>query len=254
MSTTLIDGIEFYYEKYGNKGKKVLLLHGWGTSHELMAFIGESLKKHFIVYNIDFPGFGHSSEPPVAWDTEDYAAFLYDFCQKQKINEPIIIAHSFGCRVALRYAHKHPVRKMVLTGAAGIRDQRGLDYYLKVYSYKAAKKLFSIGPLRKYKEQLQQNVGSEDYRNSSGVMRETFVKVVNEDVTEILPEIDVETLLVYGENDDATPVEKGKRMEKLMPNAALVIFENDDHYAYIHQAQRFNLVLDAFLRSEYAEK
>jgi hypothetical protein len=36
-----------------------------------------------------------------------------------------------------------------------------------------------------------------------------------------------------------------------MPDAALVIFENDDHYAYIHQAQRFLLVLDAFLRSDY---
>ena len=254
MSTVLIDDIELYYEKYGNKGKKVLLLHGWGTSSEYMAFIGEYLKKHFIVYNIDFPGFGKTPEPPKAWDTNDYAAFIYAFTQKMKIAEPIIIAHSFGCRVAIRYAYRHPVRKMALTGAAGIRDKRGLDYYLKVYSYKAAKKVLSIGPLQKYRDELQKNAGSEDYRNSSGIMRETFVKVVNEDLTEILPEISVETLLVYGENDEATPVEKGRLMEKLMPDAALVIFENDDHYAYLHQAQRFNLVLDAFLRSEYADQ
>ncbi|MBQ2509289.1 MAG: alpha/beta hydrolase, partial [Erysipelotrichaceae bacterium] len=74
---------------------------------------------------------------------------------------------------------------------------------------------------------------------------------VNDDLKDILPEIDTETLLVFGENDEATPVEKGRMMEKLMPDAALVIFENDDHYAYIHQAQRFLLVLDAFLRSDY---
>ena len=117
-----------------------------------------------------------------------------------------------------------------------------------------AKKILGIGPLRKYRDILQKNAGSEDYRNSSGVMRETFVKVVNEDVKDILPEIDVETLLVYGENDDATPLRQGKLIEKLMPDATLVVFENDDHYAYIHQPQRFCLVLDAFLRSEYAEK
>ena len=140
---------------------------------------------------------------------------------------------------------------MVLTGAAGIRDKRGLDYYAKVYSYKLGKKILSLKPFEKYRDSLTKNAGSEDYRNSSGVMRQTFVKVVNEDLKDLLPSIKAETLLVFGENDEATPVEKGKMMEKLMPDAALVIFENDDHYAYIHQAQRFLLVLDAFLRSDY---
>lgn len=251
MSTVNINGIDLYYEKSGNKGRKVLLLHGWGQNTRMMAFIGDFLKSHFIVYNIDFPGFGNSGEPDKPWDSNDYMEFLHDFCVKKKIDNPIFIAHSFGCRVALRYAHKYGAYKMVLTGAAGIRDDRGIDYYLKVYSYKAAKKLLSLKPLQKYKNVFTKNVGSEDYRNASGVMRQTLVKVVNEDLTDILPEIKAETLLVFGENDDATPVSKGKKMEELMPDAALVIFENDDHYAYIHQAQRFNMVLDAFLRSDY---
>ena len=82
-------------------------------------------------------------------------------------------------------------------------------------------------------------------------MRSTFVKIVNEDLKPLLKDIDAETLLVFGEKDDVTPVSKGKMMEELMPNAALVIFEDDDHFAYFHQAQRFNMVLDAFLRSDY---
>ena len=140
---------------------------------------------------------------------------------------------------------------MVLTGAAGVRDKRGIDYYAKVYTYKLGKKIMSLKPFEKYRDSLMKNAGSEDYRNSSGVMRSTFVKIVNEDLTPLLKDIKAETLLVFGENDDATPVEKGKLMEKLMPDAALVIFENDDHFAYFHQAQRFNMVLDAFLRSDY---
>lgn len=251
MSTADIRGVKLHYEKYGSHGRHVVLLHGWGQNTEMMAFIGEGLKSHFIVYNIDFPGFGQSDLPPEPWDTNDYAEFLHEFCLLKKIEDPIFIAHSFGCRVAVRYAYRYGAYKMVLTGAAGIRDKRGLDYYAKVYSYKLGKKILSLKPFEKYKDSLTKNAGSEDYRNSSGVMRQTFVKVVNEDLKDLLPSIKAETLLVFGENDEATPVEKGKMMEKLMPDAALVIFENDDHYAYIHQAQRFLLVLDAFLRSDY---
>ncbi|MBQ6492537.1 MAG: alpha/beta hydrolase [Erysipelotrichaceae bacterium] len=252
MSFITVQDIKLHYEKYGRKGKTVVLLHGWGQNTEMMAFIGEFLKSHFIVYNIDLPGFGQSEEPPVAWDANDYCELLHDFLLKKKAaDQPIFIAHSFGCRIALRYAYKYGAWKMVLTGAAGIRDKRGIDYYAKVYSYKLGKKIMSIRPLQKYKEEMMKNAGSEDYRNSSGVMRETFVKVVNEDLKDILKDIDCETLLVFGEKDEATPLEKGKMMEKLMPDATLVVFENDDHYAYINEAQRFNMVLDAFLRSDY---
>lgn len=251
MSVIKIDGINLNYQKSGKKGKSVLLLHGWGQNMQMMSFIADFLKSHFIVYNFDLPGFGQSDEPTRAYSVEDYADLLYEFVTKKKIDNPIIIGHSFGCRIAIRYAYKHPVHKMVLTGAAGIKDKRGIDYYFRVYTYKLGKKILSLKPFEKYKEKFMKNAGSEDYRNTSGIMRQTFLKVVNDDVKDILPEINVETLLVFGENDEATPVSKGKMMEKLMPDAALVIFENDDHYAYINEAQRFNMVVDAFLRSDY---
>ena len=251
MSQIKIGGINLHYERYGEKGRPVLLLHGWGQNCEMMAFIGEFLKSHFIVYNFDLPGFGESDDPPETWGTEDYCLFLHRFCEEEDIEDPIIIAHSFGCRIALQYAYRFPVHRMVLTGAAGIRDKRGVDYYAKVYTYKLGKKVLSLKPFEKYRDLFMKNAGSEDYRNASGVMRSSFVKIVNEDLTGILKDIPCETLLVFGENDEATPVEKGRQMEKLMPNAALVIFENDDHYAYFHQANRFCLVLDAFLRSDY---
>ena len=251
MSHISIDGISLHYDRKGKKGRTVLLLHGWGQNMEMMAFISEFLKSHFIVYNFDLPGFGESGDPDCAWGSEDYCSFLRHFCEQKKIEDPIIISHSFGCRIALQYAYRYPVHKMVLTGAAGVRDKRGIGYYARTYAYKAGKKIMSLKPFEKYRDELMKNVGSEDYRNSSGVMRSTFVKTVNEDLTPLLKDINTETLLVFGENDDATPVEKGRLMEKQMPDAALVIFENDDHYAYFHQAQRFNMVLDAFLRSDY---
>lgn len=246
-----IDDLNIYFEKYGESKKDVLLLHGWGQNTEMMAFIGDFLKDHFTVYNLDFPGFGKSDEMKSSWSVNDYKDFLRKFCIENNIDNPIIIGHSFGCRVAIRYAYEYPVYKMCLTGAAGLRDKRTLKWYFKTYSYKLGKKILSIGPLKKYKESFKNKVGSTDYQNASGVMRETLVKVVNDDIRELLPHINVETLLVFGEKDEATPVSKGKEMERLMPNAALVIFENDDHYAYINEAKRFNLVLDAFLKKDY---
>lgn len=247
MANIVIKDLNIYYEKLGRKGKKVVLLHGWGQNTEMMAFIADFLKQHFIVYNIDFPGFGKSDEPTSAWSCDDYTEFLRDFCQKNKIDNPIFIAHSFGCRIAVRYAYKYGAYKMALTGAAGIRDTRHIEWYIRTYTYKLAKKLLPKALLDKYTNK----VGSEDYKNTSGIMRQTFVKVVNDDIKPLLKDVNAETLLVFGENDEATPVSKGKLMEKLMPNAALVIFENGDHFAYINQAQRFNAVLDAFLRSDY---
>lgn len=247
MAIINIKNINIYYEKSGRKGKAVILLHGWGQNTEMMAFIADFLSKHFVVYNFDFPGFGKSDEPLSVWGCEDYTEMLRDFCVANNIENPIIIAHSFGCRIAIRYAHKYGAYKMVLTGAAGIRDKRHVLWYLKTYTYKLGKKILP----KKLLSKLTDKVGSDDYKNTSGIMRQTFVKVVNDDIKPLLKDIDAETLLVFGELDEATPVEKGKLMEKLMPNAALVIFENDDHFAYINQAVRFNAVLDAFLRSEY---
>ena len=248
---TVIDGIRLSFDKKGKKGRSVLLMHGWGQNKEMMSFIAEHLSTHFTVYNFDLPGFGESDDPSDTWGSLEYCEFIHKFAEKKKIEDPIIIAHSFGCRIALQYAFRYKVHKMCLTGAAGIRDDRGVDYYLKVYSYKLGKKILSLKPLERYRERLMKNAGSEDYKNSSGVMRSTFIKVVNEDLKPLLSDIDTETLLVFGENDEATPVAKGKMMEKLMPNAALVVFEGEDHYAYFHQAQRFNMVLDAFLESDY---
>lgn len=246
-----IDGMKMYYEKSGEKGRPVILLHGWGQNTEMMAFIADFLKDHFIVYNLDFPGFGKSDEPKETWGCEEYTEWLHAFCEKEKIVEPIIIAHSFGCRIAIRYAYKYGAYKMVLTGAAGIRDKRTLEWYFKTYTYKLGKKILSLKPFRKYLEKMQNSAGSEDYRNATGVMRSSFVKVVNDDITPLLKDIKAETLLVFGERDEATPVSKGKMMEKLMPDAALVIFENDDHYAYINEAIRFTRVLEAFLKNDY---
>jgi len=78
-------------------------------------------------------------------------------------------------------------------------------------------------------------------------MKKTFVKVINQDLTPLLPDIQASTLLIWGEKDTETPLWMGQKMEQDIPDAGLVIFENDDHFAYLHQWQRFVTVVRAFL-------
>ena len=235
-------------------GIDILFLHGWGQNIEMMLPVAEHFESDFRVTVLDFQGHGESEEPETAWSVEDYADALYELCVKLNVENPMIVAHSFGCRVAFHFASKHPVRKMVLTGAAGLKPKHGLDWYAKVYTYKLGKKLVKMTGNKELEEKLKRSSGSSDYRNATGVMRETFVKVVNDDVRHLLDKMDMPVLLIFGENDEATPLSDGKIMEKSMKDAALIVFEQDDHYAYWHQIIRFNRILDAFFEKERGDK
>ena len=246
-----IQGIRTAYLQEGS-GNDILLLHGWGQNKEMMGQIFDHFKDRFRVFSIDFPGFGESGEPPEPWGVSDYENYLRDFITAAGITKPILIGHSFGCRVAIRYAADYPedVKKMCLTGAAGILPKRGLDYHIRTRAYKTGKWLLKVTGQTEKLEQLQRNAGSSDYRNTTGVMRATFVKVVNDDVSPVLRDVVCPVLLVWGENDDAVPLWMGQKMEKEMKDAGLAVFENDDHWAYWHQAARFNRVLDVFLEGD----
>ena len=234
------------------KGADVILLHGWGQNMEMMQKIEDHLKDYFHVYNLDFPGFGESDSPAEPWSVNDYEHFLQEFIRINDIHNPILIAHSFGCRVAIRYAADNPggVRKMCLTGAAGIRGKRSAEWYERTAIFKSAKAFLKLTHNQKALDTMKDRFGAEDYKNAQGVMKPTFVKVVNDDVTPVLHCIKCPVLLVWGEKDTAVPLWMGKEMEKEMPDAGLAVFQNDDHFAYYHQSGRFNKVLDVFLKQE----
>ena len=80
------------------------------------------------------------------------------------------------------------------------------------------------------------------------MMRQVLVKVVNEDLAPLLPLVKQETLLIWGENDDATPLSDGKQMEREMPDAALVTLQNAGHFAFLEQQYAFLRIISSFLK------
>ena len=144
--------------------------------------------------------------------------------------------------------------KIILVDSAGIKPKRGLDYYFKAYSYKLAKKainmVFSKEKATKLIADMRKNKGSTDYNNASENLKKTFINVVNEDLRCHLPNIKAPTLLIWGEKDMDTPLRDAKIIEKLVPDAGLVVFKGAGHYSYLENLRDFIVITTNFIEGD----
>jgi pimeloyl-ACP methyl ester carboxylesterase len=250
LASLEVDGAKLRYKMAGS-GAPILLLHGWGGSIESMRVIFDDFVSDHTVVAVDFPGHGASSLPPTAWGVTEYAESVLRVMDALQVQRPHIIAHSHGGRVTIKLATVHPDRvgKLVLVNSAGIKSPRSWRYYGRVVVAKGGKLLARYGGRIGHmaRERLYRAVASKDYA-SAGPLRETLVKLVNEDLTPLLPHIKSPTLLVWGADDTETPLASAKVMERLIPQARLVVFQNAGHFSYLDQYGKFRLIVRQFLR------
>ena len=252
-----LSGVNMHYELTGAGEKRVVLLHGWGCSTELMKPVAEALSKDMTVLAVDFPAHGKSDQPPEPWGVPEFAACLKELLTKMNFLPCSVIAHSFGGRVTIELASadSNMFDRIILTGSAGIRNQADEKSNQRTSTYKrlksmveASRKLHIFGDLPdKWQEALIQKYGSKDYAALSPDMRKTFVKVVNYDQSEKLSSIKNSTLLVWGDLDTETPLWMGQQMEKSIPDSALIVLNGGTHFAYLEHAERFNAIARSFL-------
>ena len=235
-----VQGINVNYIQYG-KGKDILLLHGWGQNIEMMKPLGDAFCDKFRITIIDFPGFGQSEEPKEPWTIDKYSLMLEEFVKLTDIKKPIVMGHSFGGRVAIRFSSRNPIEKLVLFGSPCIRIQEELS--LKVKILKGLKKLPGMNQIGEF---MKQYIGSRDYKAASPIMRQTLVEVVNEDLSKYAREIEEPTLLIWGEQDTEAPVSEAQELEKIMMDAALIILPGT-HYAYLENLPRVVAILNSFI-------
>ena len=234
------------------KGTPILLLHGWGCSSEIFRDIQQTLSQSYTTYNFDFPGFGASDEPETIWGTEEYTAMVEQFVADNNIKSPALVGHSFGGRISIIYASRNDVSRVVLVDAAGIKPKRPFKYYWKVYTFKALKWLCNTFLPKKSAQAIidkrRKGAGSSDYNNASPMMRAILSKVVNEDLTNLLPKIKAPTLLFWGNMDTATPISDAKTMERLIPDAGLVVAHGTGHFSFLENAGLFTAVMKNFFK------
>ena len=238
-----IQNLDINYIQYG-EGRDILLLHGWGQNIEMMKPLGDNFANKFRITILDFPGFGLSEEPHNPWTIDDYSLLLENFVKQVGIKRPIVIGHSFGGRVAIRFSARNPIEKLVLFGSPCIRIQEELSLKVKIL-----KKLKTLPGMNAIGEYMKQFIGSRDYKAASPIMRQTLVEVVNEDLSKYAREIEEPTLLIWGEYDEEAPVSDAKELEKIMLDAALIILPGT-HYAYLENLPKVVTILNSFFEEE----
>lgn len=248
MKEVTVNGLKICYNDEG-EGKCVLLLHGWGANKESLNPIFNALKGTFRVIVPDLPGFGASDEPIEPWEAKDYAGFLEAYIEALGIKPYAALGHSNGGRILIKASDSFSPEKLILMDSAGIKKKHGPVYYAKVYSYKLGKKVLKLPLLNKtgLYEKFVQNAGSDDYKNSSPVMRATMSKLLSEDLTHMLPGIKSETLLIWGSLDTATPIADGRKMEKLIKGSGLVEVTGGGHFSYLDNPGKVIGAIDYFL-------
>lgn len=229
------------YKIYG-KGKPFLLLHGWGSSVERWAKIAEEIsKKGYKVLVVDMPGFGKSDVPETAWRIDDYIAWLEKFLKTQPGfgRSFILLGHSFGGTLSSIYSVKNPkkIKKLFLVSSAGVRKKtfkktiladiaHFLNNFKDVPLYGFARKVF-------YKY----FVGRTDYLTVKESMKDTYLKVISKDFSELIPKISVPTVIIWGEKDNVTLLEDAHYHEKCIKGSKLVIIPNAGHDLNIKQPE-----------------
>ena len=245
----MIAGVELNAKVQG-AGFPVLALHGWGGSIASMQMVADRLSG-YAVHSLDFPGFGASGLPPQAWGVPDYARCILAYMDYAAIARAHLIGHSFGGRVSLVLGAENADRvgKIVLTSSAGVLSPKSPKTQVRRALGRALKGALTLPGLKAFQPTVQGwyrgRYESEDYRNA-GPLRETFVKVVAQDLLPYAKRIKAPTLLIWGDQDQDTPLWQGQALEKAIPDAGLVVFKGAGHFAYQERLADFIRIVQTF--------
>lgn len=258
---TNINGLNINYIDEG-AGPLLVMLHGWGSNIDLFAGVISFAKSKYHVVAMDMPGFGKSDEPAEPMGVDDYVDFVLAFIGKlyPEEKEVIFLGHSMGGRIIIKLAagiHDGRIEagftipKIILTDSAGVIPVRTGAMSKRTKRYKFYKNLITkTGIVKLFPgtlDYLQKKFGSADYAAASPVMRKSLVMNVNEDCTPYMPSVTQPTLLIWGDQDTATPLSDGQKMEELMPEAGLAVIQGAGHYTFLDNPYLYNKILGSFL-------
>ena len=248
-----VKGLKTEYIESG-EGTPVLLLHGWGSSFDVYKGIMSALCDRCRLVALNFPGCGNSETMESPWNLQDYCDFVLEFMEKVGLENPIMMGHSHGGRVILHMAASGMVKpqKIVLLDAAGLIPKKSFKQKFRAKSFKFIKGVLTLPVIKNYSQGLldkaRRHYGSADYNAAPEVLRKTLVSLVNTDLREELHKIKASTLLIWGENDTATPLSDAKIIESLIPDAGLCIIKGTGHYSFCERPYEAHAILRSFIK------
>ncbi len=209
----------------------LVILHGWASKIGRWYKVQTRLQKQgFQVFLPTLPGFG-DNKLTKPWKLDDYIDWLKQYLSSQKLEEYILLGHSFGGSLALKLASERPqgLEKLILVNSSGVRKRFTLKKMIFLALAKIGKLFFLIPPfcfLKKPASFLLYTLAREkDYFKADPVMKKTLHQVVNDDLTGELKKIQTPTLLLWGKQDKETPLGQGQLMNQKIQQSKLVVLD-----------------------------
>lgn len=218
--------------------RHLVFLHGWGVNRDSLRGIGTLFQHTHCVHLIDLPGFGEAPPPPADWDTIHYTDLVQQYILDRISGPVVLVGHSFGGRISVRLAARHlaPVRAVVLMGVPGLPQPAFSRRRLRATWIRTLRKMaFVLRPMagQAIIDWHTKKFGSKDYL-AAGELRSVLVRVVNEDLTESAQLVASPVLLIWGMDDQETPVWLAYRYQELMgKRATLQLLPHKDHHLYV---------------------
>ena len=253
----VVDGYNICYKTTGTGDKTVVILQGWGTDLGVYDSVAGVIDgSRYRVIQFDFPGFGSSDEPKEPWDVDGFADFFCRFMEVMQVKQATLIGHSYGGRVIIKLAARESIpfeiTNIILIDSAGVLPVRTTAQKWKIRKYKILKKFLNLkliyAMFPEVIDDWRSRQGSADYRNATPMMRQCMVKAINEDLTELLPKIRQEVLLIWGDQDTATPIRDAHIMEENIPNCGLAVIPGTGHFSFLEKPAQFRGIMEAYLK------
>jgi pimeloyl-ACP methyl ester carboxylesterase len=257
----------YLYEAGINNPKSIVLVHGVGDrGARVWEYIIPKLAKRYHVVTFDLPGFGRSSKKNVLYSPTLYAAFVKWVVDRCVDGPFVLIGHSLGGAVALRFAsaYQRNLQRLILIDVAGILHQAVLaqnmaQTKLNEWSSKMRwppldllTKLgkFTIGRIPNLPIDPEMAIGSASLRQklfNADPAKIAGLALSNEDFSDLLERVAVPTLILWGAEDAIAPIRTGKVLSAKIPNARLKVIPNVGHSPMLEQPEQFNRLIHSAL-------
>ena len=259
MNQIELRGLRIAYRRAG-EGPPLVLLHGGLSDSREWRRQLEELSDEFTVVAWDAPGCGQSSDPPETFRLPEYAECLAAFIDALGLGRPHVLGLSFGAGLALELYHRHPTvpRTLVLASAyagwAGSLPADVVDQRLQQALREADLPPDQVVPCyipglfteSAPAELIDEVVAIMSEFRPAGVraMARAFAEA---DLRDVLPRINVPTLLLYGDADRRCPLNVAENLHARIPTSRLVVMHGVGHQSNVEAAERFNTEVRSFL-------
>jgi 3-oxoadipate enol-lactonase len=244
MSGLLIKGSLLHYEGFG-RGQPIILLHGWLGSWRYWVPVMDELSSEYRTYALDLWGFGDSDKSREQYGIDSYVELLAAFMDELGILRAPLVGHTLGAAIAVRLAASYPDRVSKVLAVGLPLAPEGIN-----------RKLLSAGPnesmarLFWHRQRPYEEVEMGAVKAAKNAIALTIQSVARMNMQDILDEIDVPVLTLYGDKDNVIDPNQADVLDENHYSARAIVLPGARHFPMLDSTATFTRLLRDFMDVE----